>query len=148
MEVLNLIYHQFFFTTISWGNQPTANQYFEPLSRQTLVLTAAAIHWMLSEYATGKKSTAMIFQEEYQGTLSPSPVFNITLEATAFINHTPMGRILPPPPPYSTSPLGSELLNVYLRSSEQIDAHEFHSIVNRLSFGTPPLGQALFNPLH
>jgi len=68
MEVLDLIYHQFFFTANSLGRQPTTSQYFQPLAPQTLALVAAAIHCALSEYATGKKATGMFSQDEYRGT--------------------------------------------------------------------------------
>ena len=68
MEVLDLIYHQFFFTANSLGRQPTTSQYFQPLAPQTLALVAAAIHCALSEYASGKKATVMFSQDEYQGT--------------------------------------------------------------------------------
>ena len=54
MEVLDLIYHQFFFTANSLGRQPTTLQFFQPLTPQTLALVAAAIHCVLYEYATGK----------------------------------------------------------------------------------------------
>jgi len=82
MEVLDLIYHQFFFTANSLGRQPTTSQYFQPLAPQTLVLAAAAIHCALSEYASGKKATVMFSQDEYRGTFGPSPVINFALEAT------------------------------------------------------------------
>jgi len=65
MEVLDLIYHQFFFTANSLRRQPTTSQYFQPLAPQTLTLAAAAIHCALSEYATGKKATVMFSQDEY-----------------------------------------------------------------------------------
>jgi len=74
MEVLDLIYHQFFFTANSLGRQPTTSQYFQPLAPQPLVLIAAAIHCALSEYASGKKATVMFSQDEYQGTFCPSPM--------------------------------------------------------------------------
>jgi len=32
MEVLDLIYHQFFFTANSLGRQPTTSQFFQPLA--------------------------------------------------------------------------------------------------------------------
>jgi len=82
MEVLDLIYHQFFFTANSLGRQPTTSQYFQPLAPQTLALAAAAIHCALSEYVSGKKATVIFSQDEYQGTFGPSPVINFTLEAT------------------------------------------------------------------
>ena len=82
MEVLDLIYHQFFFTANSLGRQPTTSQYFQPLAPQTLALAAAAIHCALSEYTSGKKATVMFSQDEYRGTFGPSPVINFTLEAT------------------------------------------------------------------
>jgi len=49
MEVLNLIYHQFFFPANSLGQQHTTLQFFEPLTPQTLELVAAAIHCALPE---------------------------------------------------------------------------------------------------
>jgi len=65
MEVLDLIYHQIFFTANSLGRQLTASQFFQLLTPQTLALVAAAIHCALSEYATGKKVTVMFSQDEY-----------------------------------------------------------------------------------
>jgi hypothetical protein len=82
MEVLDLIYHQFFFTANSLGRQPTSSQYFQPLAPQTFALTAAAIQCALSEYASGKKATVMFSQDEYRSTCGPSPVITFTLEAT------------------------------------------------------------------
>jgi hypothetical protein len=65
MEVLDLIYHQFFFTTNSLGWHPTTSQFCQPLTPQTLALVAAAIHFALSEYGTAKKVTVMFSQDEY-----------------------------------------------------------------------------------
>jgi hypothetical protein len=65
MEVLDLIYHQFFFIANTVGCHPMTSQYFQPLTLQTLVLVAAAIHCVLSEYTTGKKATVMFSQDEY-----------------------------------------------------------------------------------
>jgi len=65
MEVLDLIYHQFFFTANSLGRQPTTSQYFQPIAPQTVALAAAAIHCALSEYTSGKKATVMFSQDEY-----------------------------------------------------------------------------------
>jgi hypothetical protein len=53
MEVLDLTYHQFFFTANSLGQQPTTSQFLEPLTPPRLALVAVAIHWAQSEYATG-----------------------------------------------------------------------------------------------
>jgi hypothetical protein len=90
MEVLDLIYHQFFFTANSLGRQPTTSQFFQPLTPQTLALVAAALHCALSEYATGKKVTVMFSQDEYRGKFCPSMVIDcISAEATALlINYT------------------------------------------------------------
>ena len=82
MEVLDLIYHQFFFTANSLGCQPTTLQYFQSLAPQTLALAAAAIHCALSEYTSGKNVIVMFSQDEYRGTFGPSPVINFTQEAT------------------------------------------------------------------
>jgi len=76
IDVLDLIYHQSFFTTNSLGRQPTTSQYFQPLAPQTLALAAAAIHCALSIYARGKKAMVMFSQDEYRGTFGPSPVIN------------------------------------------------------------------------
>ena len=107
MEVLHLIYHQFFFTANSLGCQPTTFQYFQPFAPYTLALVAAAIHCALSQYATGKTATVMFSQDEYQGKFCPSPMINFTAKATALINHTLGGRFKPPPlsPPCGTTPL-------------------------------------------
>jgi len=65
MEVLDSIYHQFFFTTNSLGRQPTASQYFQPLAPQTSALAAAALHCSLSDYASRKKATVLFSQDDY-----------------------------------------------------------------------------------
>jgi len=86
MEVLDLIYYQFFFTANSLGWQPTTSQFFQPLTPQTLALVAAAIHCALSEYATRTKVTVMFSQDEYRGKFCPSTVIDcITAEAIAHI---------------------------------------------------------------
>jgi len=150
MEVLDLIYHLFFFTTNSLGCQPTTPQYFQPLTLPTLALAAAAIHCVLSENASGKKATVMFSQDEYRGTFCPSTVINFTLEATALINHTSVGRLIPPAAQLhydrpSSIPIGtlqprlmlfyfilhsiplSALLNSHWRTSVWIVAHIFNS---------------------
>jgi hypothetical protein len=49
MEVLDLIYQQFFFTANTLGRQPTTSQYCQRLARHTLALAATVIHWGLFE---------------------------------------------------------------------------------------------------
>jgi hypothetical protein len=71
MDVLDLIYNQFFFTANSLGRQLTISQFFQLLTPQTLALVTTAIHRALSEYATGKKVTVMFSQDEYQGKFCP-----------------------------------------------------------------------------
>jgi len=108
MEVLDLIYHQFFFTANSLGHQPTTSHHFQPLASLTLVLAAAAIHCALSDYTSGKQATFMFSQHDYRCTFGPSPVINFTLEAsTQSITHQrPHHTPAPPsPPPYGTTPL-------------------------------------------
>ena len=118
MEVLDLIYHQFLFTANRLRCQPTTSQYFQPLVPQTLVLVAADILYAQSEYASRKKATVMFSQDEYRDTFCPSPMINYTLEDTAFINHTLVGRIKPPhPPPCRTTPPEWTLINPSRRSS-------------------------------
>jgi len=98
MEVLDLIYHQFFFTSNSSGCQSTTSQYVQPLAPQTLALAAAATHCVLSEYASRNKATALFSRDEYWVTSCPSPVIELTLKATSLINHTFVGRLIPPSP--------------------------------------------------
>jgi len=43
MDVVELIYHQFFFTANSFGHQANASQYFKPLAPQSLALGEATI---------------------------------------------------------------------------------------------------------
>jgi hypothetical protein len=89
MEVPDLIYHLLCFPTNRLGRQPTTSQFFQPLTAQTLAHVAAAIHCVLSAYATGKKITVMFSPEEYRGKYCPSTVMDcITAEATALINYT------------------------------------------------------------
>jgi len=100
MEVLDLIYHQFFFTANSLGQQPTTSQFFQPLTLQTLALVAAAIHCALPEYAIGKKVTVMFSQDEYRGKFCHSTVIDlITADAIALITITHGGAASYPPPP-------------------------------------------------
>ena len=122
MEVLDLIHHQFFFTPNILGCQPTSSQYFQFLAPQTLALAAAAIHCVLSEYASGKNAMVMISQDEYRGTFGPSPVINFTLEATtqSFTHQQPYHNPTPPPPPLrrnssrtGTPQFSSELLSIH-----------------------------------
>jgi hypothetical protein len=47
------------------GQQPTASQFFQPLTPETLPLVAAVIDCSLAEYAIGKKITVMFSQDEY-----------------------------------------------------------------------------------
>jgi len=99
MEVLDSIYHQFFFTANSLGRQLTTSQFFQLVTPQTLAFVAAAIHCALSEYATGTKVTVMFSQDDYQGTFGPSTVKDcINAEDTALINYTWCAASYPPPP--------------------------------------------------
>ena len=82
MEVLDLIYHQFFFTTKRLGRQPLTSQYFQPLVPQTLALAATAIHCALSEYASGRMATVEFAQDEYRGRFGSFLMINFTPEAT------------------------------------------------------------------
>jgi len=108
MEVLDLIYHQFFFTTNRLGRQPTTSQFFQPLTLQILVLVALAIHCALSEYATGKKVTVVYSQDAYRGKFCPSMVTDcISAEAIALIKfklHMVGLLHTPPPPPNGARP--------------------------------------------
>jgi len=72
MEVLDLIYHQCFFTSNNFGRQPTTSQFFQLLPLPRLAVVAAAFHCALYEFATGKKVTVMLSQDEYWGIFCPS----------------------------------------------------------------------------
>jgi len=85
MEILDLSYHQVFYTTNSLGHLPAASQSYQPLALQTVAVTATDIYCTLSEYATRVKITVMFSQDEYQGTFWPSPVIHFTLEPTVLI---------------------------------------------------------------
>jgi len=137
MEVLDLIYHQFFFTANRLVCQPTTFQFYELLTLQTLTLAALVIHFLPSEYVSGKKSTVMISQDEYYCKFCPSPVMNFSLEATAFIIQH-IGRLLHTPT-VCTTPLSLALLNIRLLSSDWIATPMFHSMLHASSCGAPPL---------
>jgi hypothetical protein len=63
MEVLDLIYHQCFFTANSLGQPPTISQYFQPLTPQASALASADIHCALSIYAIAMNATVMLSQD-------------------------------------------------------------------------------------
>ena len=108
MELLDLIYHQFFFTANSLVHHPTTSQFFQPLTPQTLALVAAAIHCALSEYATGKKVTVMFSEDEYRGKFCPCAVTDcISAEAIELIKFKLHMVGLPhtPSPPTGARPL-------------------------------------------
>jgi len=146
MEVLNLIYHQFF--TSSLGQQPTTFQYFQCLVPQTIALLATAIYCVPSEFASAKKATVMFSQDEYLGTFCPSHMINLTLEATALISHTLVCHFKPQlPPPCGAIPLGLVLLNSRRHSSALIHSLLYSSAVNSSLFSAPPQGLALLNTI-
>jgi len=104
MEVLDLIYHQFFFTATSLGRQLTTSQFFQPLTLQTLALVAAAIYCALSEYTTGKKVTVTFSQDEYQGKFCPSTVIRLHYCRSHCTHQLHMvGCFIPPPPQWCSS---------------------------------------------
>jgi len=137
MEVLDVIYLQFFFTANSLGHQPSASQYFQPLALQTLALVVTAIHCALSEYARRKKATVMLCQDEYRGTLCPFAIISLSPAATAKSNHIFVGPVKPPPPP---SPHHVTQLRYDRRSSTWIHSLLYPSAVNSSSFSSSPLG--------
>jgi len=120
MEVLDWIYHLFFFTTNSFGWQRTTSQFFQPRTPQTLAFVAAAIHCAMSEYATGKKVTVMFSQDEYRGKFCPSTVTDCaTAEAMALINCTWWGCLIPPPEWCSSAMIQAPQSGLVLRYSIQ-----------------------------
>ena len=143
MEVLDLIYHQFFFTANSLGQQPTTSQFFQPLTLQTLALVAAAIHCALSEYATGKKATVMFSQDEYGGKFCPSTVIDwIAADSIALIKITHGGAASYPPPPPMV------LLRYIWRSSILVGAPQFRMALQYfIQRSILPFLSALLNPL-
>jgi hypothetical protein len=101
LEVPDLTLHQVFCTINCFVRQPSTSMYFQPLAPPTLVWAAAAIHCVLSEYASGMKATVMFSQDEYQGIFGLFPLMNFTLEATTqsithqqplIPSHTPLLR--------------------------------------------------------
>jgi len=143
MEVLDLIYHQFFFAANSLGRQRTTSQYFQPLAPQTLVLAATALHCALSEYASGKKAMVKFSQDEYQGTFGPSPVINFTLEATTqSITHQQPCHTPTPSPRRNSARRGasqslSELLTLDWTSSISFQSQFLLSQCFSIPFRTP-----------
>jgi hypothetical protein len=137
MEVVDLTYHQFFFTANSLGQQPTTSRFLQPLTSLRLALVATAIHCAQSEYATGKKVTVMFSHDEYQGKFCLSTVTDcISAEVIALIEFKlPMVGLLhcTPPPPVvlacykrlSSIPVGTP--QSPWPSSVWIDAVIFHS---------------------
>jgi len=108
MEVLDVIYHQFFITANSLGRQLTTSQFFQLLTLLTLAYVAAAIHCALPQYSTGKKVTVMFSQDEYQGKFYPFTVIDcIIAEAIALIKFKfqIVGLLHTPPPPPNGAPL-------------------------------------------
>jgi len=83
------------FTANNMGRQPMTSQHFRPLTLQTSLLAAAAIHCALSEYACGKKATVMLSQDEYRGTFWTSHLMTFLLQATALFNHAAVGGLIP-----------------------------------------------------
>jgi len=65
MEVPDLINTQFFFNTNSLEQQPTTSQFFQLFTPQTFAHVATAIHCVMSQYATGKKVSAMFSHDAY-----------------------------------------------------------------------------------
>jgi len=108
MEVFDLIYAQFIFTTNSLGRQLTTSQFFQLLTPLTLLLVTAAIHCMLSEYATWKKIAVIFSQDKYQDEFYPPTVKNcITAEAITPLNYTLWGCNIPPPQWCSSAIMGA-----------------------------------------
>jgi len=89
-----------FFTENSLGWQTITLQFFQPLTPQTQAIVAAAIHCVLSEYATARKVTVMFSQDEYRGKFCPSTVIDcVTAEAIALIIIIHGGAASYPPTP-------------------------------------------------
>jgi len=95
MEVLDLNYCQFFFTTNSLRHQPGTSLLFQPLALRTIVLVAATIECALTAHYTGKKARVMISQDEYWGTFCYPPVIKFILKATAFFSYSLEGTFIP-----------------------------------------------------
>jgi len=70
MEVLHLMYDQFFFSANNIGRQPTTLQLFQPLTPQTLALVAAVFHCALFVHATGKEVTVIFIKMNIEVKLS------------------------------------------------------------------------------
>jgi len=116
------------------------SQYFQPLALQTSALVAAGIHSALSEYAGGKNATVMYSQDEYRGTLCPSPMINCTPEATALINLTLVGRFKPSP---TTMQRNSARIGAQQSPSARLSLDSLSSIFFRRQFLLIQLSSAL-----
>jgi len=138
--MLNLIYHQFFFTTNDLGRQPTTSQFFQPLTPQTLAPVAAAIHCALSECASGKKVTVMFSEDEYGGKFYPSTVTDcISAEAIALIQFKlHMVGLLYTPPQWCSS----AIIGAPQSPSALLKRRRYSSIPS----GAPQSTSALLNP--
>jgi hypothetical protein len=51
IEVIDSVYHQFFFLANIMGCQSMTSLYFPPVTLQTLIVAAAAVHGTTSDYA-------------------------------------------------------------------------------------------------
>jgi len=97
IDVLDVIYHQFFFTANILEWQSTTSQFFQPLAPQTVACVAVAIHSMLSQYATGKQDMVRISHDMNQVQFSHSTVIDFTAaEVTVLSNDTLVGCLIPP----------------------------------------------------
>ena len=129
------------------GRHPTTYHYFQPFTLQTLAITATAVHCALSEYGTEKKATLMLSQDEYRGTACPSPVINVTLEATTLINHTLVGHLIPPLR-HNSARIGAPQSQLALFSLDRLSSISFCTLFP--PFHTPQFGMEApkFPPVH
>jgi len=103
MAVLDLIYCEVFFAANSLGQQSTTSQYVQPLTPQTVVLPSGNIYCALSKSGCGNGATEMFSQDDSQGTFCIYAGLHFTPEATALINPTFGGCLIPP---CGATPLG------------------------------------------
>jgi len=63
----NTVHHEFFFIINSLGYQPTAMQFYKPITPQTLGLAVVAIHCIQSINYTRMNIAMQFSDNQYQG---------------------------------------------------------------------------------
>lgn len=94
LEVLDSIYHQFFFAANFLGCQAIPSHCFEPIAPQTSKQVDTATFCILSEVATQKKDNIMLFHNQLRCAFCSSLVIHNVGEAITVI-HTLVRQFIP-----------------------------------------------------